>query len=66
MSRPETSPRTARAQRSGDGPCEGLEPGRKAYRAPRLTVYGSLADLTRLGGSQMNDSGGGLGNLPSP
>lgn len=36
---------------------------RKPYRAPRLTEYGRLTELTRFGGSQVVDSGGGLGNM---
>lgn len=38
-------------------------PARKSYSAPRLKVYGRLAELTRFGGSVLVDSGGGLGRL---
>lgn len=37
---------------------------RKRYSSPRLKVYGRLAELTRFGGSQLVDSGAGLGNQP--
>lgn len=36
----------------------------KPYRAPRLVAYGCLTDVTRFGGSQIVDSGGGLGQPP--
>ncbi|MFP3940664.1 MAG: hypothetical protein ACLF0P_10185 [Thermoanaerobaculia bacterium] len=36
--------------------------GSKRYRSPRLVTYGRLTDLTRFGGSQVQDSGGDLGN----
>ena len=32
--------------------------GRKPYRAPRLSVYGSLRELTREGGPHNNKDGG--------
>lgn len=37
---------------------------RKAYRAPKLTVYGSVRDLTREGGPNRDKDGGSnaLGN----
>jgi hypothetical protein len=35
--------------------------GRRPYRAPRLACHGTVVDLTRFGGSQVLDSGGGLG-----
>jgi hypothetical protein len=41
-------------------PHELREP-RKPYRTPRLECHGRLVDLTRFGGSQVVDSGGGLG-----
>ena len=41
-------------------PRERGEP-RKPYRTPRLECHGRLVDLTRFGGSQVVDSGGGLG-----
>lgn len=34
-------------------------PGPKPYRRPRLVTYGRLAEITRFGGSQVVDSGGG-------
>lgn len=34
---------------------------RRPYRAPRLLCHGTVVDLTRFGGSQVLDSGGGLG-----
>ncbi len=37
---------------------------RKPYTPPRLKSYGRLAELTRFGGSQVVDSGAGLGNQP--
>jgi len=43
-------------------PAEARAP--KPYRAPRLTRYGRLAELTEFGGSQVVDSGAGLGQLP--
>jgi len=44
-------------------PSDALGRVRKPYRAPRLKVYGRLAELTRFGGSLLVDSGG-LGNQP--
>ena len=36
----------------------------RASRSPRVAAFGRLTDLTRFGGSQVNDSGAGnLGNL---
>lgn len=37
---------------------------RRPYHPPRLECHGRLAELTRFGGSQIIDSGGGLGNQP--
>ena len=34
-------------------------PGRRPYRAPRLDCFGRVAEMTRLGGSQIVDSGSG-------
>lgn len=34
---------------------------RRPYRPPRLSCHGRLVDLTRFGGSEVLDSGGGLG-----
>lgn len=39
-------------------------PSPRPYRAPRLVAYGCLTDVTRFGGSQIVDSGGGLGQPP--
>lgn len=36
----------------------------KPYQAPRMVAYGRLSDVTRFGGSQIVDSGGGLGPQP--
>jgi hypothetical protein len=36
----------------------------RQYRPPRLECHGRLAELTRFGGSQIIDSGGGLGQQP--
>lgn len=33
----------------------------KPYRRPRLVSYGRLTDVTQFGGSQVVDSGSGLG-----
>jgi hypothetical protein len=33
----------------------------KPYRRPRLVAYGRLTDVTQFGGSQVVDSGAGLG-----
>lgn len=41
-------------------PARGMRP----YRSPRLANYGRLADVTRFGGSQIVDSGSGLGQAP--
>lgn len=38
--------------------------GPRPYRAPRLVTYGRLTDVTRFGGSQIVDSGSGLGQPP--
>jgi hypothetical protein len=34
------------------------QPGKRPYRAPRLTTYGTLTALTKTKGSNQNDSGG--------
>jgi hypothetical protein len=44
----------AAAPPAGHGP-------RRAYTPPRLEPLGRLAEVTRFGGSQIVDSGGGLG-----
>lgn len=44
--------------RGGEGPV------RRAYRSPRLERHGRLAEVTRFGGSQIIDSGAGLGQAP--
>ncbi len=49
------------AEYAPESPLRGRE--RKAYRAPRLKVFGRIAELTRFGGSQAVDSGVGLGNI---
>jgi hypothetical protein len=73
MSPRETPRRDAPAKTTGDGagaaPGSSSEPpfrsrSRKPYRPPRLVVYGSLTEITRFGGSEVVDSGGGLGALP--
>jgi hypothetical protein len=38
--------------------------GPSPYRPPRLVTYGRLTDVTRFGGSQIVDSGSGLGQAP--
>jgi hypothetical protein len=38
-------------------PVAGSSPPRKPYRTPRLTEYGSIAKLTRSGGTTMAESG---------
>ena len=43
-----------------DGPAT-ARGARRPYRAPRLECHGTVVDLTRFGGSQVLDSGGGLG-----
>lgn len=59
----EDQPVTTRAQTE---PATGDEsPGRRPrrpYHPPRLECHGRLAELTQFGGSQILDSGGGLGN----
>lgn len=49
--------RAAIAPPAGPGP-------RRAYAPPRLEPLGRLAEVTRFGGSQIVDSGGGLGQQP--
>lgn len=42
--------------------CSGApRPSPEPYRAPRLVAYGRLTDVTRFGGSEIVDSGSGLG-----
>lgn len=69
MKPPETPRRPGPEQNAGDrafaasGPLpETRLP--KPYRPPRLVAYGRLADVTQFGGSQVVDSGGGLGSQP--
>lgn len=38
--------------------------GRRAYRSPSLECHGRLAEMTRFGGSDIVDSGSGLGVEP--
>ncbi len=46
-------------------PCEQPTDAKgKVYSRPVLRSYGRLADITQFGGSQVVDTGGGLGNLP--
>lgn len=68
----ETPPRPDSATSAGDRvPADfGALPEtgrRKPYRRPRLISYGRLADVTRMGGSEVNDSGtsGSLGQNPA-
>lgn len=66
MREPEIDPRPNRPSRSADGRSDpsAARPGtRRAYRPPRLKEYGRLAELTRFGGSEILDSGSGLGDL---
>lgn len=49
-----------REETAGGGPAT-LRGARRPYRAPRLECHGTVVDLTRFGGSQVLDSGGGLG-----
>lgn len=46
--------------RAGNGSLA-VRGARRPYRAPRLACHGTVVDLTRFGGSQVLDSGGGLG-----
>ncbi len=43
-----------------ESPCAG--PARKRYHTPHLKIYGRITELTHFGGSQVVDSGVGLGN----
>jgi hypothetical protein len=45
-------------------PQPGAAAPRRRYRRPRLECHGRLAEVTRFGGSQIIDSGGGLGQQP--
>lgn len=42
----------------------GEDRARRPYLAPRLERHGRLAEMTRFGGSQILDSGSGLGQAP--
>lgn len=58
---PRTSDRPAApGERSEPGPETGGK-GRRRYQRPSLRAYGRLVDVTRFGGSQVVDSGFGLG-----
>lgn len=48
----------------GDGILRPRSRSRRPYQRPRLEIYGRLTDLTRFGGSEIVDSGGGLGDQP--
>lgn len=65
MTRTSTTPQADPAQ-DGEGDARAAvapaAPGpRQAYTPPRLEPLGRLAEVTRFGGSQIVDSGGGLG-----
>jgi hypothetical protein len=66
MTRPsDVDSRQQRAEppgRSSAGSCQ----QRRRYRSPRLERYGRLDQITQFNGSQQVDSGGGLGNQPTP
>ncbi len=47
-----------------DGDLAAPSKPRRPYQPPRLECHGRLAELTQFGGSQILDSGGGLGNQP--
>lgn len=69
MTRLRTPQRHEPARGSGDlASTTAVAPGaaapRRRYRPPRLECHGRLAELTRFGGSQIIDSGGGLGQQP--
>ncbi|HUP41614.1 MAG TPA: hypothetical protein VM599_00235 [Thermoanaerobaculia bacterium] len=66
MNTPERPRRPDPAETAGDPaatasrpPAETRPP--KPYRRPRLVSYGRLTDVTQFGGSQVVDSGAGLG-----
>lgn len=64
MSRLEKSQQPTQETAEPSRPSQTRGGGRKRYSAPRLKAYGRLAELTRFGGSQVVDSGAGLGNQP--
>ncbi len=64
MSRLEESQQPTQKSSEPGLPAPQGRPLRKPYQPPRLRAYGRLAELTRFGGSQVVDSGGGLGNQP--
>jgi hypothetical protein len=57
---PERSAGEGAPAREASTPARGPRP----YRSPRLVTYGRLTDVTRFGGSQIVDSGSGLGQAP--
>jgi hypothetical protein len=66
MNPPEMPRRPDVAQTAADRASAALGPGPatrppKPYRRPRLVAYGRLTDVTQFGGSQVVDSGAGLG-----
>ena len=69
MNRAAATSRGPGATRSAEEDVAAREPrtpgrGPKPYRSPRLVTYGRLTDVTRFGGSQIVDSGSGLGQAP--
>ena len=64
-----TPQRPEPARRAEDGACAALEVGatagpRRTYGPPSFERHGRLAEVTRFGGSEVLDSGGGLGQAP--
>ena len=69
MNRTETRLRRAEDPEGEDRPASAVSascyPGsRRTYRPPVLECLGRLAEVTRFGGSDIVDSGGGLGAQP--
>jgi len=59
----DTEPKAGSAEPTGrSGPCENRN--RRKYEPPRIESYGKLDEVTLFGGSNVVDSGGGLGNQP--
>jgi hypothetical protein len=66
MTRSHASPRAEAELATDDSqrpasPSPALAGSRLAYRPPRLECHGRLSEVTRFGGSQVVDSGAGLG-----
>jgi hypothetical protein len=66
MTPPERPRRPDSAETAGDRASAASRPPSatrppKPYRRPRLVAYGRLTDVTQFGGSQVVDSGSGLG-----